>query len=101
MATRTKATVKAESDFEQFGRILDRIEPMPAILARPILQLRASEADHARLSELLAKNSENQLSADERAELDDRVLAGQWISIMQSLARGSTAQSSTVTATNA
>jgi hypothetical protein len=60
---------------------------MDSELARKILKLDYSEANHARMAELARKSNEGLLSDDERKELESYVVAGDLLSLLQSKAR--------------
>lgn len=55
--------------------------------ARSLLKLTFSEADKERVASLLARNQEGQLTADERAELDEYLRADTSLSVLKSKAR--------------
>lgn len=56
-------------------------------VARSILQVDYSEADHARMAELARKSNEGVLSDAEREELENYVVVGDLLSLLQSKAR--------------
>ena len=76
--------------------ILDRLlEPVtkcltPAVAAQ-IAQLRADDATQQRVDELAEKAQEGTLSQDERAEYEAYISAGEFIAVLQAMARRRTA----------
>ena len=62
---------------------------LSAELARHILSLDFPAADQARYAELAARAQAGTLSAEERAELDDFLNVGDFLTILQSKARAS------------
>jgi len=56
-------------------------------VAEHVLKLEFNPADAARMQELVERNREGQLTATERAELDNFVKVGDVIAILQSKAR--------------
>jgi hypothetical protein len=56
-------------------------------LARHVLKVRFSDADTARMRELARRNRDGTLTAAELAELDDFVIVGDLLAILQSKAR--------------
>ncbi len=55
--------------------------------ARALLRIQLDPADRQRLHELLVKNREDTLTADERAELDSHLHVGLLIDLLQAKAR--------------
>lgn len=55
--------------------------------ARYFLSMKFSEADHARMQDLMDKSSEGALTADEAAELDGYVNVANVLAVMHSRAR--------------
>lgn len=70
-----------------FARIWDGPKGLTPTLARHVLKLGFSDADVARMRELLAKNREGRLTAAETEELDAYVSVGDMIAIVQTKAR--------------
>jgi hypothetical protein len=69
-------------------RILDPVgRCMTPETARQLVSLRADPAAQARIEELADKNTEGELSDDERAEYETYVAANNFIAILQSKAR--------------
>jgi hypothetical protein len=64
--------------------------------ARPLLSIDFSEADHARMQELMDKSNEGALIADEKAELDGYVNIANVLSVMHSRARAALRKSGSV-----
>jgi hypothetical protein len=62
-------------------------EPVPPDAARYLLSIQFSEADHARMQELMDKSEEGALSADEESELDSYVNITNFLSVVHSRAR--------------
>jgi len=56
-------------------------------VAHRLLQINYSEADHARMAHLADKSIEGTLSDDEREELENYVVVGDLLSLLQSKAR--------------
>ncbi|OAI46734.1 hypothetical protein AYO44_10845 [Planctomycetaceae bacterium SCGC AG-212-F19] len=74
------------------GRILERLlEPVSSSLneeaARKLIGLKADRKAQARVADLARKCNEGELTADERAEYETYVLAGEFIAILQAQAR--------------
>jgi len=67
------------------------LEPLSNCLtpevARRVVALRASAAAQRRVDELAAKCNDGELSADERAEYEAYVMAGNLIAVIQAKAR--------------
>jgi len=62
-------------------------EPISPDAARYLLSIDFSEADHARMQELMDKSNEGKLTSDEDAELDGYVNIANVLSVMHSRAR--------------
>ena len=62
-------------------------EPISPDAARYLLSIDFSEADHARMQELMDKSNEGALTSDETAELDGYVNIANVLSVMHSQAR--------------
>jgi hypothetical protein len=62
---------------------------LPAAAARALLELRFSEQDKARMSELAEKNKEGHLTEEERGELENYVRVGDVLSLIHLKARKS------------
>lgn len=71
---------------EVFSRVWGRADLPPAV-AEHVLTLGFTPADEARMHDLAARNRAGGLSADELAELDDYILVGDLIAVLQSKAR--------------
>ena len=74
------------------GRVLDRIlEPVSSSLndeaARKLIGLKADRKAQAHVAALARKCNEGELSAEERAEYETYVMAGEFIAILQAKAR--------------
>src|SRR5271169_6344462 len=67
--------------------ILAPKEPLLPEAARYLLSIDFSEADHARMQELMDKSNEGTLTSDEDAELDGYVNISNVLSVMHSRAR--------------
>jgi hypothetical protein len=81
-----RMAVVTEADV--FGRLIDASNPtLTPEAAAGILQLRYSDADHARMAELAAKSNEDNLTPDERRELESYVFVGDVLSLLKSKAR--------------
>ena len=71
-----------------FSRVIDPSNPsMTSEAAKAILQLQYSQADHARMEELVRKSNEGELSLDERRELESYVFVGDVLAMLKSKAR--------------
>jgi hypothetical protein len=76
------------TEAEVFSRLIDASNPtLTPEAAAGILQLKYSEADHARMAELAAKSNEGTLTSDERRELESYVFVGDVLSLLKSKAR--------------
>jgi hypothetical protein len=60
---------------------------LPAELARPLLDLQVSDADKARMQELVERNQEDALSPDEKEEMIAFAKATSLLGILKSKAR--------------
>jgi hypothetical protein len=74
------------------GRILDRLlDPISAALneeaARKLIGIKADAKTRARVAKLARKCNEGELTAEERADYEMYVLAGDFIAILQAKAR--------------
>ncbi len=74
------------------GRVLERIlDPVSSSLneeaARKLIGLKADRKAQERVAELARKCNEGALTADERAEYEIYVMAGEFIAILQAKAR--------------
>jgi hypothetical protein len=74
------------------SNVLDEIlEPIGNCLtpevARRLVKLRAPPEDQRRMEELANKCDNGELSADEQAEYDTRIMAGNFIAILKAKAR--------------
>jgi len=74
------------------GRILERIlDPVSSVLndeaTRKLIGLKAHRQGQARVAQLARKCNEGKLTADERAEYETYVMAGEFIAILQAKAR--------------
>jgi hypothetical protein len=74
------------------GRVIERLlEPVSTSLneeaARKLIGLKADAKAQARVAELARKCNEGELTAEERAEYETYVLAGDVIAILQAKAR--------------
>lgn len=81
---------QATMNFEQviWARLIQAPkEPISPEAARYLLSIDFSEADHARMQELMDKSNEGQLTSDEDAELDGYVNIANVLSVMHSRAR--------------
>jgi hypothetical protein len=65
---------------------------LPRALARHVLKLRFPEPDKARMHELATKNQQERISPAEREELDNFILVGDLLALLQSKARKSLRQ---------
>ncbi|OJW20748.1 MAG: hypothetical protein BGO49_04025 [Planctomycetales bacterium 71-10] len=84
----TSTTRPAGNEATILGRLLSRgDDPMPVDLARYITTLDFTGEDRARMDDLAARNREDALSPEERAELEDFARAGTVLAILQSKAR--------------
>jgi len=80
MATVTEADI--------FSRLIDAANPtLTPEAAAGILQLKYSEADHARMEELAEKSNKGMLSPEERREFESYVFVGDVLSLLKSKAR--------------
>jgi hypothetical protein len=71
-----------------FARLWERGNGgLSPVLARHIVKLGFSDEDKARMHELAVKNQEDQLSPEEREELDSYIKVGDLLAILQSKAR--------------
>jgi hypothetical protein len=59
---------------------------LPASAARAILRIQLDPADRQRLHQLLVKNQEDTLTADERSELDCHLHVGMLLDLLQAKA---------------
>lgn len=76
------------SEVAIFARLLGNGEcPLPATMARYLLQLHFSERDKARMHDLAMRNQGEELSHDEKDELLAFGKAGTILSILKSKAR--------------
>jgi hypothetical protein len=83
-------TTTAIGSIEQ--TVFDRVtEPVLRILtveqARAVLQYRGEEADRQRIEELATKNTEGELTDEERAEYEAYVRANEFVAILQAKAK--------------
>lgn len=62
-------------------------EPISPEAARYLLSIDFSDADHARMQDLMDKSNDGRLSPDEEAELDGYVNIANVLSVMHSRAR--------------
>lgn len=73
------------------GVLTDLLAPIVAALndeaARKLIGLRADRKVQARVARLARKCNEGELTPDERAEYQSFVVAGDFVAIMQALAR--------------
>ena len=74
------------------GRVLDRLlEPVSSSLneeaARKLIGLKADRQTRARVAKLARKCNEGELNAEERAEYEMYVMAGEFVAILQAKAR--------------
>jgi len=74
------------------GRFLKQLlEPVAASLneeaARKLLRVKADAKTRARVAKLASKCNEGELTAEERAEYEAYVMAGEFIAILQAKAR--------------
>lgn len=84
----TSMTRPAGNEATILGRLLARgEEPMPVDLARYLAALDFTAEDRARMDDLAARNREDALSADERAELEDFARAGMVMAFLRSKTR--------------
>ena len=76
------------SEADIFSRVIDPANPsLTPDVAKGILQLSYSEADHARIAALASKSNEGALTPDERRELESYVFVGDVLSMLKSKAR--------------
>lgn len=79
-------------EIETLDRLLDPVRDcLTADVARRIAALRADGATQARLDALAVKNAEGTITADERAEHESLVAAGNLIAVLQAKARSALA----------
>jgi hypothetical protein len=81
---------RASIDFEPviWARLIQAQQaPISPETARYLLSIDFSEADHARMQELMDKSNEGALTSDEKAELDGYVNIANVLSVMHSRAR--------------
>src|ERR1700732_3196398 len=64
----------------------DKCDLAPAA-ARALLRFKLAEPDRERLHQLLVKNQDNLLTADERAQLEDYLTIGMLLDLLQAKAR--------------
>jgi hypothetical protein len=70
------------------GRIINPDDPtLSPEAARSILKLTFPKEDKERVASLLAKNQEGQLTAEERADLDEYLRVDAFLSVFKSKAR--------------
>ena len=82
---------QASVDFEPviWARLIQAPKaPIAPEAARYLLSIDFSEADHARMQELMDKSGDGALMPDEKAELDGYVNIANVLSVMHSQARG-------------
>lgn len=76
-----------------FARLWEmRDGQLPRSLARQILKLQFSEQDKARMHELATRNQQERLSPAELQELDNYIVVGDLLALLQSKARRSLRQ---------
>jgi hypothetical protein len=81
---------QASVDFEPviWARLIQAPKvPIAPEAADYLLSIDFSEADHARMQELMDKSNEDSLEADDKAELDGYVSIANVLSVMHSQAR--------------
>lgn len=78
----------ASQSIKALDRLLDPVRDiLTPEVAQRLVGLRADAAAQARLDELAEKNSSATISAEERAEYDALVIAGNVIAVLQAKAR--------------
>lgn len=82
------SSVTVNSEAAIFGRLLESAnEDLTPELARHILNINFPDADRDRMHELVAKNQDVELGADEKEELDNYNHVGDLLSLWHSKAR--------------
>lgn len=84
----TKRAPKIENEVTILARVLGNGgKKLPSEIARYILDLGFSEKDKARMHDLLVRNQDDKLTADEKAEMFAFARVGTILGILQSKAR--------------
>lgn len=84
------ATTGPISATEILDEVIQPIEPAFAQeFAKLVLGLRLSDAAQERIRELMRRNNAGTLEADDRAALDNYLLVGQFVDLLQGKARAS------------
>ena len=85
---KSRESTTRNSEGDMWVRILQaNRRSMTASMAKAVLTLHFSEADHARMHELAVRNQAGDLSSQERDELFDYAKVGNILSILHSQAR--------------
>src|SRR5262249_26327228 len=88
MPTNSTVTAMSRNGAAILGRLIDADAPgLDPEAARWILKLSFPRSDKKRVADLLAKNQEGQLGADDRAELDEYLRVDAFLSVLKSKAR--------------
>ena len=82
------ATLEPTTESDILSRVIDAHEDaLPPAAARALLRWRFPQPDVDRMQELADRNTEGDLSPEERRELESYVHVGQFVAVLQAKAR--------------
>jgi hypothetical protein len=82
------ATLEPTTECDILSRVIDADEEsLPPAAARALLRWRFPQPDVDRMQDLADRNTEGDLSPEERRELENYVHVGQFVAVLQAKAR--------------